>query len=60
MHTRNKNTILNFASAKRNSGTATYEIQDILVDVTVALNGKSIELQPMYAVGSEGTILALA
>jgi hypothetical protein len=60
MHARKKTTILDIASACSNKSKSTHKIHPILINMTIALNGISIELQPRHALGNEGTVLAFA
>jgi hypothetical protein len=55
MHSRKKATIFPFPSAPSSESKSAHRIHPILVNISVALNGISIKLQPRHAVGSEGT-----
>jgi hypothetical protein len=59
MHTRKKATIPDFASARSSKSKGTHKIHPILVNITVALNGISIELQPRHAWEAKARCLRL-
>jgi hypothetical protein len=60
IHAGQKGTIHHFDSARSGSRESSHKCPLVLVDVPVALNIISAQLQPRDATGSEGTVFALA